>query len=67
MEGGVIAYFMVAEAGADPIIEDVLGLKRCDQVPVLDANAPLIDTQTVDPEHIQKLARQYLQVRGAVA
>jgi hypothetical protein len=64
MDGGVIAYFMVSEYGADPIMEDVLGLKRGDQIPVLDPKAPLIEEATVDPEHIRKLAARYLAARG---
>jgi SNF2 family DNA or RNA helicase len=63
-DGGVMAYFMVSEAGSDPVVEDALGLKRADQIPVLDPDAPIVEEKQDTSEHIRKLAESYLIRKG---
>lgn len=61
----VMAYFLVASVGSDPVIADVLGLKRRQSEGVCDPDAELVEQLTVDPEHMKRLARSYLeQVRA---
>lgn len=63
----VVAYFLIADHGSDPVIADVLGVKR-EQVEVIrDPNAELVEHLQVDPDHIKKLAAQFLQQRGKAA
>lgn len=60
----VVAYFMISDAGADPIIVDVLGLKRGQLEGVRDPNAEIIENLEVDGDRIKKLAAGYLSQRG---
>lgn len=57
----VFAYFPISEDGSDPVIVDVLDLKRQQLEPSLDPDAPLSQAAAVDPQHVQKLAREYLR------
>src|SRR3990167_2191849 len=63
----VFAYFLVAEHGSDPVVSDVLGLKREQHIGVLDPGHPVVVEKTVDPEHVKKLARAYLRSKGIEA
>jgi hypothetical protein len=56
----VCAYYMVSDYGSDPIVVDVLGLKREQVEGIRDPNRPLTQEATVDPEHIKKLAASFL-------
>lgn len=56
----VTAYFLVSEHGADPIMAEVLGLKRMQSEPVLNPEAELVERLTTDDERVRKLARMYL-------
>jgi superfamily II DNA or RNA helicase len=60
----VLAYFLVAESGSDPIVADVLGIKRMQLEPVRDPNQELVEQLTVDPQHVKKLAQDYLSQLG---
>lgn len=63
----VVAYFLVADHGADPIIVDVLGLKREQIDGVIDPNAELVERLEVDGDRIKRLAEAYLVQRGLLA
>ena len=56
----VVAYFLMADSGADPIIADVLGLKRQQIEGVRDVNAALVEKLEGDRDHIKRLAAGYL-------
>lgn len=60
-----LAYYMAATDGADPIIMDVLGVKRGQITQVRDPAAALAVPQQADPDHMQRLAQAYLQRHGA--
>jgi hypothetical protein len=62
----VVAYFLVADAGSDPVVEDVLGLKAPQSEGVRDPNAEMVEKLQVDPQHIRRLAESYLRQRGHV-
>lgn len=56
----VFAYYLTAMDGVDPIMIDILGLKRQQIRGVRDPNGSLVLPKTVDPNHIKKLAEAYL-------
>ncbi len=60
----VVAYFLVADHGADPIIVDVLGLKREQLDGVRSVDAELVERLEVDGDRIKRLAAGYLAQRG---
>lgn len=60
----VIAYFLVADHGSDPIVVDVLGLKRAQLDGVRETDASLVEKLEVDGDRIKKLAANYLVQRG---
>lgn len=62
----VMSYYLIAEHGTDPIVADVLGVKR-DQVegirdPNREVGAMLVGS---DGSHIKKLAERYLRGKAA--
>lgn len=59
----VIAYFLVADSGSDPVVADVLGVKRMQLEGIRDPDAPLV-SEGVDPDHVRKLAEEFLRQRG---
>lgn len=61
----VAAYFLIAEEGSDPVIADVLGLKRSQSEPLINPEAALVGEAEVDPERITRLAEAFMkQQRG---
>ncbi len=56
----VMAYFLLAETGADPVMVDVLGLKRGQIEGIRNPEAPLFEKLQVDTNHVKKLAEAYL-------
>ena len=59
----VFAYFLVAEEGSDPIVADVLGLKKAQADGVMGDKADLLDSAGVN---VKALAQMYVE-RKAVA
>lgn len=60
-EDPVVCYYLVADEGSDPIVVDVLGLKRDQLEGIIDPDKDLlapVDTEV--REHIKKLAAAYL-------
>jgi SNF2 family DNA or RNA helicase len=62
--GPVFAYFMLAEDGSDPVMADVLGLKRAQIDGVRNEHQELVEELSVDPNHIKTLAAAYLAKLG---
>lgn len=62
--GPVFAYFLLAEDGSDPVMADVLGLKRAQIDGVRNQHQELVEELTVDPNHIKTLAQAYLTKLG---
>lgn len=60
----VMAYFLLAESGADPVMVDVLGLKKKQVEGIRNPNAKLFEKLQTDPAHIMRLAEGYLAQRG---
>lgn len=61
---GVIAYFMLSNSGSDPIISDILGLKKQQIEGLRDPNQDLVTKLQATGDHIKKLAAKYLTDRG---
>lgn len=55
----VMAYFLAATSGSDPVVIDTLTAKRMQADPIRDPNAEAITNQ-VDPDRIRTLAANYL-------
>lgn len=60
----VVAYYLIADGGSDPIVVDVLGVKRQQLEGVRDPNAELVEKLETDPDRIKKLAAAWLEQRG---
>lgn len=60
----VVAYFLVADSGSDPIVADVLGLKRDQIEGVVNPGADLVENLQVDGGHVRRLAEAYLQQKS---
>jgi SNF2 family DNA or RNA helicase len=60
----VIAYFLVADSGSDPVVADVLGLKKAQIEGMRDPDAELIEKLDTGGGHIKRLAAAYLEQRG---
>lgn len=56
----VVAYYLMAESGSDPIIAETLGIKR-EQALIVDPDKPLVEKLTRDHDGLRKLAQQYLE------
>lgn len=63
-EHPVVAYFLVADEGSDPIVADVLGVKTAQIEGSRDPQASLVETLEVDPDRIRRLATSYLARRA---
>jgi SNF2 family DNA or RNA helicase len=59
-----VAYFLVAEDGADPIMVDVLGIKREQIEGVRNPNRALAERVDTGENNIRRLAREFLTKRG---
>lgn len=58
----VVAYFLVADDGSDPVVMDVLGLKREQIEGIRDPNAALLESTKTDA--LRTLAESFLRQRG---
>ena len=60
----VVAYFLIAEDGADPIIADTLGIKRGQIEGIRDPGRPLIEKLDRGGANVRRLAEIYLDNAG---
>lgn len=58
------AYFLVSDSGADPIMAEVLGVKREQIESVRNPDSALIERIDIGENNIQRLARDFLTRRG---
>lgn len=61
----VMAYFLIAESGSDPVVADVLGVKAIQIEGVRDPNLKLVTKLQTDPGHVKRLAEAYLLQKAA--
>lgn len=60
-EKSIAAYFLIAESGSDPIIAEVLGIKRGQIEGVINPDANLFEKLETDSGGIKRLAEAYLK------
>ena len=60
----VVAYFLVAESGADPVIADVLELKRQQSEPLVDPDRDILEAAPDVSGRVRRLAEDFLARRG---
>lgn len=58
------AYFLVADTGADPIISEVLGVKREQIEGVRNPDSAIAERIDTGENNIRRLAREFLERRG---
>jgi SNF2 family DNA or RNA helicase len=63
-ENACVAYYLMSEDGSDPIIADVLGVKREQIEGVRNPEGGLIERVETGEHQIRKLAQQFLNSRG---
>lgn len=56
-EAAVAAYFLVSDHGADPVMDEVLGLKRMQAEPLRDPTAPLLAPAASNADRVKLLAQ----------
>jgi hypothetical protein len=56
-----VIYYLLSEEGSDPVIADILGIKRGQLDGIRDPNAELVIKSQADPERIKRLAEDYLK------
>jgi SNF2 family DNA or RNA helicase len=56
------AYYLVSNTGSDPVISDVLGVKRMQSEPLRDPDAEILETQDTS-DRVKELARLVLEQR----
>jgi len=59
----VVAYFLVADSGSDPVVAEVLNLKRQQAEPIVDPFGETMHLQADTTDRVRRLAEQVL--RGA--
>jgi SNF2 family DNA or RNA helicase len=59
-----MAYFLLSEAGSDPIVADVVGLKREQIEGVRNPDSALAEVIDTGEHHLRALARSLLERRG---
>jgi SNF2 family DNA or RNA helicase len=57
----VMGYILMADHGSDPVMADVLGLKRAQITGVLDPMAALVERTDAKTGHVKRLAEAFLR------
>jgi len=60
----VTAYYLLSDSGSDPVVADVLGIKRGQIQGIRDPNAELVEKLDTGKDRIKHLAAAYLQQIG---
>lgn len=58
------AYYLLSDHGSDPMISDVLGIKKQQIEGVRDPNQDLVTKLQVEEAYIQKMAKRFLEDHG---
>ncbi len=59
-----MAYFLLAEDGSDPVVSEIVGVKKGQVEGVTDPDAALIEALETDPGNMKALAQAYLEKLG---
>ena len=55
----VCAYFLHSDRGSDPVVMDVLGVKKGQMEGLIDPDAELVEA-SINPDHLKRLAQSFL-------
>jgi SNF2 family DNA or RNA helicase len=58
------AYYLLSEEGSDPIMSDILGIKRQQIEGVRDPNQDLVTKLQIESDYISRLAKRFLEDHG---
>ncbi|WP_198551380.1 MULTISPECIES: hypothetical protein [unclassified Stenotrophomonas] len=59
-----MAYFLIADSGSDPIVSEVLGVKRAQIEGVRNPGEHLVERRDVGEHQLRALAQQFLKDHG---
>lgn len=65
-QDGVVAYYLISEDGSDPLMAEVLGVKKAQSAGIRSPDHGIVEKVQMDGEHIKRLARQFLAKRQTV-
>lgn len=65
-EQAVVAYFLVSDVGSDPVISEVLNIKRMQSEPLRDPDAELFEAAEDNSGRVRRLAEKVIQRRQGV-
>jgi SNF2 family DNA or RNA helicase len=60
----VTAYYLLSEHGSDPIMSDILGIKKQQIEGVRDPNQDLVTKLQIEEDYISRLAKRFLEDNG---
>jgi hypothetical protein len=60
----VTAYYLLADHGSDPVMSDILGIKRMQLESIINPNQDLVEELQLDENYIRKMAENFLTVHG---
>ena len=60
----VVAYFLISGSGSDPIVAEVLGLKKSQIEGIRNDQLGMVEKLQSTGDHIKRLAEMYLQKKG---
>jgi len=60
----VTAYYLLSEHGSDPVMSDLLGIKRQQIEGVRDPNQDLVTKLQVEADYIKRMAEKFLTDHG---
>lgn len=63
----VLAYYLISEHGSDPVVAEVLGVKKAQLHGVRDPGAEVLEVLDRDGDRVKKLARSIRDRRAALA
>ena len=65
-EEPVVMYYLIADSGSDPIISDILGVKRQQLEGINSPTPDQIELLQVEADYVKRLAQDFLRRRGEV-
>ena len=63
----VMAYFLISDHGSDPIVSEVLGVKREQIEGVRNPGEHLVERVDIGENQLRRLAQQFLAAQGEAA
>lgn len=57
----VTEVYLVSDAGSDPVVADILGLKSSQSLGIMSPDSDVAEGVEIDPERMKRLATEYLQ------